>query len=205
VSKLLIDSSSASFVGTAISDEEIFGRLPQECSELLLQVNGCVLFGGGLHIRGACIDPDWHSLRRVWFGEDALSSLYRSVLPDDIPLAQNFLGDQFLLRSHSVFRLDGETGEMFDLEIGWLEFLKAAQNEPTTFLSLDLLHEYEMKVGVLQPGYLLNVYPALCTKEASCGVSTKAIPAHEQLRFLADFAAQIAALPDGSAIRITMK
>jgi len=74
-----------------------------------------------------------------------------------------------------------------------------------TSLWLDLLHESEMKVGTLQPGYRLNVYPLLCTKEASLGVSTRAIPVQEQLRFLADFAAQIATAPDGSAIRITVK
>jgi Activator of Hsp90 ATPase homolog 1-like protein len=36
-------------------------------------MNGCVLFDGGFQPRGACDDPDWHSLRRAWIGANALS------------------------------------------------------------------------------------------------------------------------------------
>lgn len=71
-----------------------------------------------INIRGASANPDWHSLRRVWIGEDCLSQLYPDVNDDDVPFAQDCLGDQFLLRSESVLRLHGETGEVEDLAIG---------------------------------------------------------------------------------------
>ena len=58
--------------GPKIDDKEILKDLPAALRELLDCVNGFVLHGGALHIRGACMAPDWHSLRTAWQGEVAM-------------------------------------------------------------------------------------------------------------------------------------
>ncbi len=45
----------------------------------LARPTGFIMFDGGLHIRGACIQPKWHSLRKAWEGEFALHLLYPTV------------------------------------------------------------------------------------------------------------------------------
>jgi hypothetical protein len=55
--------------------------------------------------------------------------MYSEVKIDDFPFAQDYLGDQFLLRSGSVLRLRDETGEVEDLAIGWREFFHEGCSE----------------------------------------------------------------------------
>jgi hypothetical protein len=203
--RAMVGLSTASFVGPPPDDNIVLAKLPRDYTDFLQSVNGCVVFGGGLHIRGACNKPDWHSLRRAWIGEDSLSQIYSKVSPDDVPFGQDYLGDQFLLRSKSVLRLRGETGEIEDLAVGWREFLTAAAANPNEFLSLQLLERFRSEDGALEPGQLLNVYPPLCTMESANGVSLRAIPASQQIRFLADFASQIGGISDGSKIRIVVQ
>jgi hypothetical protein len=198
----MIDLSTATYFGPTLNDQEALDMLPEDYREFLLQTNGCVLFGGGLHIRGFCDDPDWHSLRRAWIGDDSFHALYPEVREEDIPFAQDVLGDQFLLRAGSVVRLRAETGEIEECGIGLMALVETAAANPVGFLSLRLLQQFQADGRLLQPGELLNVYPPLCTQESSEGVSLRAVPALSQIRFLADFAAQISALPDGSRIRI---
>jgi hypothetical protein len=68
-----LDLSTASYVEPVTTDEDTLAAVPADYDEFLNTRNGCILFGGGLHIRGACEVPDWHSLRRVWREEDALA------------------------------------------------------------------------------------------------------------------------------------
>lgn len=201
----MIDLSQASFIGPKPNDREAFTKLPAELRDLLFSVNGFVLFGGGLHVRGVCDAPVWHSLGRVWHGADALGQLYASLHPDDIPFAQDCLGDQLLLRDGLVIRLFGETGEINETGIGLTEFLESAQEDPDEFLSLPILRRFEREGGTLAPGELLSVYPPLCTQEASDGISLRAIPTMERIKFLADFAHQIAAVPDGTKVRVIVR
>lgn len=126
------------------------------------------------------------------------------MIPVTIPFAQDFLGDQFLLRSGYVFRLDGETGDLTELKIGWQDFLLAADKNPQEFLSLNLLAQFQGQGGILQPGQLLNVYPPLCTKESANGVRLRAIQALECIRFLAEFAAQTRNVAEGGQIRFVV-
>ena len=201
----MIDLATATFIGTEATDVEVLQMLPADYREFLLSVNGCILFGGGLHIRGACEFPDWHSLRNVWTGSDALSSLYPSVEGGDVPFAQDACGDQLLLRGELVVRLDAETGGITPLGLTWQEFFDAATMNPIEFLSLQPLVKFAAEGGKIQPGQLLSVYPPFCTTESANSVSLKAISALERIRFLADFAKQIGHVPDGARIQIDVK
>jgi hypothetical protein len=171
--RAMVGLQNAAFVGQPPDENFIPANLPRDYLEFLRSVNGCVVHGGGLHIRGSVRQPDWHSLQRAWTGENRLSALYPAVQADDIPFAEDFLGDQFLLRSNSVFRLNSETGDIEDLELGWQAFFNAATANPIEFLSLQLLGRFHREGGALRPGELLSVYPPLCTKEAANGVSLK--------------------------------
>jgi hypothetical protein len=138
----------------------VLAKLPRDYTDFLQSINGCVVFGGGLYIWGAFERPDWHSLRRAWIGEDRLSEIYSEVSPDDVPFAQDYLGDQFLLRSKSVLRLHGETGEIEDLAVGWRGFLSAAAANPHEFLSLQLLERFRREGSAPEPGAASQCLPA---------------------------------------------
>jgi SMI1/KNR4 family protein SUKH-1 len=200
----LIDPSNVSFKGEKNYDVEIMSMLPSAYRELLQWVNGCILFQGGLHIRGACTNPDWHSRRRAWIGSDALWSRYSTIDSRDVPFAQDFLGDQFLLRRGCVYRLQPETDELFSLAMTWQEFLHAAQRNPVDFLSLNLLMRFQDDGSALQPGQLLSVYPPLFATEAASGVSLRAVSAFDRLGYLANMAKQVRSLSEGQKIKFTV-
>ena len=183
--------TNVSYEGPRLTHLSALEGLPEDYAELLAMINGFVQFGGGLHVRGAGDGPDWHVLATVRAVPLALHALYPAVTEDDLPFGQDVMGDQFLLRAGQVHRLYGETGELESLNVSLTDFLAAAQADPIGTLSLEPLAQFYHEGGTLEPGQLLNVYPPFCTEEAKAGVSLKAVPALERLRFLADFSRQI--------------
>ncbi|QEH35273.1 hypothetical protein OJF2_38210 [Aquisphaera giovannonii] len=195
-----LELNDVSFVGPPPDDDEVLERLPAELAGLLRQVNGFIQFGGGLHVRGACLGPPWHSLRDAWDGEHAFHRHYPNVRPGDVPFAEDCLGDQFLLRDGAVLRLRAETGELEAKGQDLFGFLRAAQADPRGSLSLEPLIRFEREGGELEPGQLLAAYPPFCTSEAADGVRLAAVPADERRRSLAVLAARIRDVPDGVSI-----
>ncbi len=190
------------FQGPPINDSEILARLPQDLRQLLAEVNGFIMFDGGLHLRGACVGPEWHSLRKVWEGELALSSLYPVIRPEDVPFAEDCMGDQFVLRDGVIHQLAAETGQLSSLEVGLFDFLDKAQKSPIEYLSLHPLIQFQREQGrFISPGELLDANPFFCMAESGAGVQLKAVPALERLSFLAHVAGQISKLPDGAKIQ----
>ena len=198
----MIDLAAVRYIGPPVDDLSLLGALPSELRAFYGGVNGCVLFGGGLHLRGVCRTPTWHSLAYVWRGAHALHTRYPHVTADDVPFGQDAVGDQFLLRDGIVWRLAAETGDVDSTELSFTAFMEAARADPVEFLSLWPLLQLDQEGKALQPGQLLSVYPPYCTTEAAKGVSLRAIPALERLEWLADFAAQIRAVPDGRSVNI---
>ena len=154
------------YVGPSTDDRDILERLPAEYCTLLAQANGYVAYHGGLHVRGACLSPDWHSLRAAWDGERAVHRLWPAVSPNDVPFAQDALGDQFVLRHDQVHRLAAETGELESLGVDLLGFDAAVRSDPVEYLNLAPLEAFRAAGGVLQPGQLLSVYPPYCFEGA---------------------------------------
>lgn len=183
--------TNVSYEGPRLGDASGLERLPEDYRELLVMINGFVQFGGGLHVRGICDEPEWHSLFYVWDGPLALHARYPALAPEDIPFGQDVVGDQFLLRGEKVCRLFGETGELELLNVSLYEFLEAAQADPIGYLSLQPLAQFYNEGGQLEPGQLLSVYPPFCTEEAKAGVSLRAVPTLERISFLAEFSQQI--------------
>lgn len=185
--------------GHAIDDAAMLRRLPETLRGLLIQINGFIQFGGGLHVRGACTAPDWHSLRFAWDGEDAFHRLYSSVMPSDVPFAEDAVGDQYLLREGIVFRLFAEFDQVESLETGLFTFLHRAQAEPMKLLSLEPLMQFSDEGGQMQPGELLSVMPPLVCRESLQDCNVRTVATTDRRRFLAGLARQIRDIPDGGS------
>ena len=198
-------SARPDFFGPDIDDRDTFERLPPALQTILEDTNGFVLLGGGFHLRGACSTPTWHALRRAWEGPMALHRLFKNITPQDIPFAQDAVGDQFILRQGQVHRLWAETGILEDMQMPLGDFFDQIDEDPMGFLDLgplDLFHEDGDKLPL---GHLLHVYPPLCTAQAEEGIQLKAVPADDCINFLADLARQLDGLPEGTAIEIRFK
>ena len=187
-----MEQSKPAYVGSEITDPEILERIPEDYRRILEQTNGFILFDGGLHVRGAVLTPQWHSLRTVWLGDSALHELFPAINESDVPFAQDCLGDQFVLRTGVVHKLDAEIGEVESLRMNLESFLSRAEDDPVNFLSLQPLLQFMSEGGRLEPGQLLSVYPPFIAKESADGVSLRAISMFDRIGFLADFARQIA-------------
>ena len=181
--------------GQAADDQEILLRTPAVIRSLLAKANGFILFHGGLHVRGACKEPSWHSLRTAWEGEQAFHHLYSTVEADDVPFGQDCMGDQFLLRDDRVWRLSAETDEIEDCGLSLGGFLEEVRRNPEDFLSFNPNQR-------LRPGQLINAYPPFCMAQSGKDASLKAIAAEDVIGFHADLARQIRGLPDGAEIKI---
>jgi hypothetical protein len=188
------------YSGPPIDDPSTLERLPPAYRHLLERVNGYVAYHGGLHVRGACLEPAWHSLREAWFGPEAMHALYPEVRADDIPFGEDALGDQFLIRAGEVLRLVAETGEVKALGVDLVEFDERVRADPTGYLSLEPLEAFRADGGVLHPGKLLSVHPPFVF-EAGGERSYRATDAHQHRRWMADLAGQLRDLPDGAQVR----
>lgn len=193
------------FTGPPLDDEELLNRLPGNLAGLLRQINGFIQFHGGLHVRGACLAPAWHSLRDACEGAAAFHRLYPAVRPDDIPFAEDCMGDQFLLREGGLLKLAAETGDVEELGMALGGFFDAVATDPIEVLALQPLLQFQMDGGSVEPGQLLAAYPPFCTKEAANGVSLAAIATEERRHLLAVFAAQLREVPEGGEIIIRIE
>jgi hypothetical protein len=198
-----MDLSNITYQGPEYqADQEIESLLPDNLLSLLKQINGFIQFGGGLHVRGLCNEPEWHSLRSALFGENAIHKLYPSVEKSDVPFAQDCVAEQFLLRDRTVYKLFAETGELESLDFGLGSFLSAASADPVEFLGLEPLLQLQNQEQHLEPGQVIHVYPPFCTEQAKNGVSLKPVSAAEALTFLGDFSKQISSVGNGEKVEV---
>jgi hypothetical protein len=99
-----LELSNITFRGPEFeADPPFIGVLPTNLVDLLKQINGFVQFGGGLHVRGICDKPTWHSISEMMGGATALHKSYGVVLPTDVPFAQDCMAD------HSSYEMGWST------------------------------------------------------------------------------------------------
>jgi hypothetical protein len=91
--KMNLNLKYVSFRGPPADDPKTLARLPADDRYLLGEANGFVMIDGSLHVRRACLQPPWHSLRVAWEGEFALHSLYPAIRPEDVAFGQDCMGD----------------------------------------------------------------------------------------------------------------
>lgn len=198
-----MELNHVNYLGPRLDDLELLDHAPDGLVALLSSLNGFVQFGGGLHVRGACSGPEWHSLRRAWHGPTSISDLFPAVDRNWIPFAEDCVGDQFLLRNKDVLRLSAETGAVDEMGLSLGDFLRGASADPIYFLAMEPLLQFQKDHGELPEGHLVHAYPPFCTEEAALGVSLRAIPAWE----LHEFHSKLAkALPDdGGKLRVDIR
>jgi hypothetical protein len=199
-----INFPNITFKGPAVTDNGLLNDLPGDLKSLLQETNGFIAFGGGLHIRGICGPPEWHSLQAIWIGDKALSGMFSNVQEDDIPFGQDCVGDQFLLRGNEVHRLNGETGEIKNMRMELPTFFEEIRENPIEILGLHPLIQMEREGKELKPGQLISAFPPFVVAESRKGVSLEPVPTMERIYFLADVAKQISSLPDGSRAEFKM-
>jgi hypothetical protein len=197
-----LELQNVTWSGPPADDLTLLPLLPDTLRWLLEQeVSGFIQFHGGLHVRGACSTPDWHSLRKAWKGKKALHRVFSGITAEDIPFAQDYLGNQFFLRGNEVIKIMGETGEQVapldglavidsdvsvdPLTLQFEVFLQAVQFRPES-LGLDLLDRFIAAGNTITPGELMHIYPPLSSKEAAGGarLSATTMPVGERLAFL---------------------
>ena len=191
--------------GPPIADEEILARVPEPLRDALRVRNGCIAYRGGFHVRGACREPAWHSLREAWEGPGAFHVLYEEVLETDVPFAEDGLGDQFLLRGVEVWHLWAETGEIEFKSPTLDEFMAEILERPTEMLSLEPVTAFLDAGQELRPGQLLMAYPPFCVSQSDQGVTLTAVSTPERREFLATIARQIHDLPDGAEVQFKVE
>lgn len=198
-----MELNHVSYQGPPLDDTEILGRVPDSLVALLTSLNGFIQFGGGLHVRGACSSPEWHSLRRAWQGPTSINALFPAVDRNWVPFAEDCVGDQYLLRDKEVLRLSAETGDVDEMGLSLGGFLRSSNADPIDFLAMEPLLQFQENHGELSAGHLVQAYPPFCTEEAAQGVSLKAVPAWELHEFHSEFAK---ALPkDGGKLRVEIR
>ena len=200
-----MDLPGLTYRGAAIDDVEILERLPVDLQQLIAQRNGFVAFRGGLHVRGACTAPEWHSLRRVMEGPESFGARFQAIRPDDVPFAQDVFGDQFVLRDGKVWKLDGYTDRLDPVADGLVDFFGAVQRDPIALLSLGHLAQFEAGGETLRPGELLMEWPPFVVDESKKGVTLRRIPVAERLEFLADIARQLRGVADGARVEFKIR
>jgi hypothetical protein len=196
-----LDLPHLTYAGAPLDDADILARAPAELAAVLRARNGVVAYQGALHVRGACREPAWHSLRHAWEGPDALHQLFEEVRPTDVPFAEDAFGDQFLLRDGRVLRLSGELGEITPVADGLEEFFGELLGDAGRALDYEPFLEYLAGGGELRPGQLLAAYPPFVLTADGAGRDLRAVAAVERRRFLADLARQLHGLPDGAEVR----
>jgi hypothetical protein len=198
--------TNVTWEGPPCDDAGLLASVPAVLRALLEQdTSGFIQFHGGLHYRGACRQPRWHSLRAAWLGPKAIHKAYPSMSKDDIPFAQDYLGNQYILRDELVMRVMGETGEVGPPIPGLAVIDKDVTIDPPGLrlevfipsiqgfdgaLDLDLLDRYLKAGQTLEPGDLMHVYPPMCSREAASGIGLRASTMKAQARL--DFLTTVA-------------
>ncbi|MFK7800676.1 MAG: hypothetical protein AB8G95_03495 [Anaerolineae bacterium] len=191
--------------GGPIEDAEILELLPQNLAGLLEQINGFILYQGGFHLFGATQQPEWHSLREVWQGEQAAWRHYDSILETDVPFAQDCLGFQFFLRDDFVLFLDGQTGDVQELKVGLGAFLNSIPTDPLNTIGLAPLLQFINDGNQLEPGELLAEYPFFFTKQARDGVELSKTPSAEKRKLLVHIYSKIKDAKDGEPLTFSVE
>ena len=201
-----MELSNITFVGPDYKEGfEIESSLPDNLISMLRQVNGFIQFGGGLHVRGICKEPEWHSLEFALKGSSSFHLLFSEVKETDIPFAQDCVADQYLLRDGEVIKLHSETGEIEVFNFGLAVFFAKVSENPQEFLGLEPLMQLHNENKALEPGQVIHVYPPFCTKQASDGVYLKPVDAIEAHSYLAKLSSQIGSMADGEPIKLQVE
>ena len=197
-----LDLPHLTYSGPPIDDAAVLDRLPSGLRAALMARNGCLAYRGALHVRGACLDPPWHSLRSAIAGPQSFTTLYPDLPAGSVAFAEDAFGDQFLLREDRVWHLTAETGEIAEVAPSVEEFFDALLVDVAGVLGYEPIRAVGLVGGELGAGRLISAYPPFVMDAGEAGRSFRAVDALEVRAALAAFAGQIRDLPDGTTVQI---
>ncbi len=187
-----------------ITDRETLGLMAKELKEFYLEQNGIVAFQGGMQFRGCLTSPTYLSIREIWKGKSKLFGTYHKVEEQDIPIAQDAFGDQYLDRDGRIYKLSGETGELENLELSFDEFVREIEQNGIQFLGIEPIYDLEDAGINLKPDQMMNVYPPFMMKSEGQR-SFRPVPTNEQIAFLKSLYLQTKDLDEDQQIRIRIR
>ena len=173
---------------------------------LLERWNGGYLFGGALHLFGACAEPPWHGLA-AWNAPALWRDAYGGLADGIAFFAEDAFGDQYGYsgRGGEVVRFEAEIGRAEPAAPHFVAFLEAILDGAESLLPLALVAEQAQLGRRPAPGGQLYAYPPLATLEARDGVTIGPVDAVEAMRARGQLARQIAHLVPGTQVRIEIE
>ena len=141
-------------------------EIPDALKNVLNQINGFIQYHGGLHIRGICKKPEWHSLQEVMTGKFCLYKKYKSIHKTDLMFAQDCMADQYFIREDKVYKLYAESGEIEYKDTSVSDFINNSITSPVEYLEMEPLLQFQTDGNNLEPGEVLHAVPPFCTKQA---------------------------------------
>ena len=200
----LMKLPNSTFRNEIIEDRDTFDVLPNELKEFYLKCNGLVALNCGIQFRGCVNQPKWLSLHEIWKGKLSLYDVYESVESNDIPIAQDAFGDQYLYRVGQIFQLNSESGDLENLNCTLSQFLKNIETDAVGYLALQQIYKLKEMGIELKNGEMMNVFPPFILNSES-ERSFKPIPAVEQINYLQNLYVQTKDLNEGESIRLEIE
>jgi hypothetical protein len=195
---------NTTYKNETIEDRTTFNLLPNELKEFFLKCNGLVALNGGIQFKGCVNKPKWISLHETWNGDSKLCDVYEVVEQNDIPIAQDAFGDQYLYRTANIFKLNCESGDLENLNCTLEQFIKNIETDAIDYLSLQQIVALKEMGIELKDGEMMNVYPPFMFNSEN-ERSYKPVPAIEQINYLKNLYIQTKNLEDGQPIKMEIK
>jgi hypothetical protein len=162
-------------------------EIPSIILKFLKKLDSFFMFNGGLQFFST------DKIIKYWTGKSAFHKHYDEIRPTDVPFAQDYFGDQFLLREKGVIKLYAETGEIEKLNLTISDWYKDVCADPENKLNISFQYS-------VAKGELLFAYPPFCFKEGA-PAKIKAVPEPELIQIHFDLYKKIKNLKDGEKIR----
>ncbi len=187
-------------VASPTSGEALAQLLP-----MLAKLNGFYAFESALHVfpLGVPINEAERDLV-AWNTPKLWRGRYDSLVDGCLFFAEDVFGEQFALCGTEIVRFNPETGDSQlhapNLE-GWAERILARYEFET---GLYLARLWQRRNGPIPPGHRLQpITPFVLGGEFHIG-NLRAGDAAEGMRFRADLAHQVRAVPDGATVRLVI-
>ena len=176
--------------------------LPPTLRQLLARRNGGYFYGGALHLFGACLEPEFHSLPS-WNDPHGWRVPYGTAVEGLTFFAEDAFGDEFGLDpSGKVFTLHAESGRVEELADDFEQWLLMAVEAPDELLSRGTFNRWVQAHGHLPHGSQLQAYPPFLFAEEPEDVQLEAVDALDNMAFHAALAETIATLPEGTRVKL---
>ena len=166
--------------------------------------NGFYAFESALHFLGTGSDrPDIDI--EAWNSPDLWIKNYATIKPDGLCFAEDLFGNQFYIASSGIYNFDCETGDKEKLARNFREWCKLILDDYDYLTGYTLAHEWQKKNGPLEPGKRLMAKVPFALEGDFDVDNLQIVNAVDLMLTRANFAIQLASIPDGTKIKINIQ